>query len=253
MSSSTELYLYQYTCDNETGNPYKEEWRNSEDTVPSHCITDSSHTISNIHIVDTMTNDTVKIDENDSGTGGSYCAETKNMVIPANSTETFDYTYPFPVSVLSIEFHVKNQQNDEVELHVAPDTTIGMITSPVSIGDTVINVSSTVIQYTKKGYYIKLFDGTNMNDLGRVVNIDIDNDTITLENAATYSFALTPTYIVQTIKMIPHLVIGPDGRYMIGESKIGGSILPTDTVIRVVYKNTSDVEHSFYPMIEYLY
>lgn len=118
-----------------------------------------------------------------------------------------------------------------------------------------ISVSSTVITHTKIGFYIKLYDGTNQDDVGRVLSKDTVNNYIYVEKNLTNSFsASTPTYIQQTIYVIKDYEIGLPQEHTIGESKIGGSYIPTDTIVRVYYENKhATQDKTFIGVTELLY
>lgn len=197
-----------------------------------------------------------EIMEENTKTGGHYAAESLVCSIPATTGwHEFDFSWPVPISILSAEWINDSAfSGDEAQMIVAPDTIIGTITVDVSASASTIDVSQTVIDNTAVGYWVLLDDGTNADDCGRVTSVDEDNLKITVEIPTTNSFlASTPTYVKQTIKMVPSLKLSSSGRHQLGESKIGGSHLPANTTVRVRYNNSDGLAKEFKVIIEYLY
>lgn len=118
-----------------------------------------------------------------------------------------------------------------------------------------ISVNSTVIQNVQIGYYLKLDDGIKNSDLLLVVSKDIYNNKVYVENNINNSYAAsTPTYIKKTVSIFKEYHLGEPCNHVIGESKIGGSYIPTDTIIRVIYDNKSiDTDKTLIGRVEYLY
>lgn len=118
-----------------------------------------------------------------------------------------------------------------------------------------IPVSQTVIDNAKIGYEFKVDDLTNSNDVERVIGIDKINNKIYVEKNITNSFsALSPTYMRQTVYILKNYIIGEPWEQEIGTSKIGGSHVPTDTLITIKYNNTSTTEDvNFVGRVEFLY
>ena len=178
-------------------------------------------------------------------TGGHFRAMTHKVYTPPNSTSVTDFTYPYPIVAFALHFTPrKENEGDVVNMYVAPDTIVGAITADVSVSDTVINVSQTVIDTVKAGYLIDLFaPPSTIEDLGAITTVNKTNNTITVTTAATQALAAaTPTYVRFSIRYIENYTIHtPNVPYSIGESKIGGSYVPTGTTIRVTYENKAPV------------
>lgn len=245
------VYYYKVYCETESIYVYK--W----DTItPTTCPNNNTHTINNtsISILSSIQKNKVIVSEEDTPTGEHYKSVSYKISAPVG-VSNHDYTFPYPVSALAISFNtISDNIDDELEVIVGPDITVGSITADVNASDTVITVSSSVIDYIELGFYVQIDDGTNIDDLGVVTSIDKNNLTITVETAATQSFAAsTPTYVKMSVKVIDNFIFGPSGRYVLGDSKIGGSYVPTNTVVRVKYINNGGSTTDFYPVIEYLY
>ncbi len=60
-------------------------------------------------------------------------------------------------------------KNDIVNVVADPEVTIGTLTANANIGETVLNVSSTVTDNAIKGMDVQLTDGVNTEELGRII------------------------------------------------------------------------------------
>jgi len=195
-------------------------------------------------------------EEGEQKTGKRFQASTFDVPIEAGTAGAMtckEFTYPIPICILAAQISPSAYcVGDWWELHVAPDTVIGSLASDVTAGDTEIFVSQTVLDNTAVGYFLKLADGTNTDDLGRV--IEVRGSSVVVETAAVNGFAAaTPTYVKQTIKMIYDYKIFQADRITIGESKVGGSYVPAGTVLRVCYTNETTGAKEFNAKVEYLY
>ena len=189
-------------------------------------------------------------------TGGNYRAISKSIDVGANETKIDDNVWPyFDISALAIEFMTDAEnQGDNLEMIVGPDTVIGVITSNVDISDNVINVNQTVIDNISVGFRVNLFDGVNTEELGCVTGVDKDNKTITTEISSTTAFVASPTTFVRiNAYVIEDYTIGKPGRWVIGDSKIGGRHVKKGTVVRIIYHNNEAVAKNFTAQLEYLY
>lgn len=199
------------------------------------------------------------IQEENIPTGGHYQAKGFEIVVPASDPvgdiTDLEFSFPYPISLLSCEYATtENMDGDRMCLSIAPDTTVGSLSSNADIDDTVISVSESMMQYMESGYCLKLSDGTNENDLGAIVGIDRVNNTVTVENSLTNNFlASTPTYVKRSVKMVPCIYIQGNSRVQLGESKIGGSYIPANTTFKVQYENNEGSAKKFRFIFEYLY
>lgn len=200
----------------------------------------------------------IKIAEesDNANTGGTFQAKGFEFDIQANTDiQKFDISFPFPISLFSAEWiHKPGMDGDKADFIINPDTTIGTITSDVSIGDTVINVSQTVVDNTTVGRELKLFDGTNTDDLGCVIAIDTDNLTVTVEKAATQNFTFEnpTTYVKQNIYMVKGIFMEDYSMVQLGKDVVGGSYIPANYVLRLNYHNNGTAK-KFRIILEYKY
>lgn len=190
-------------------------------------------------------------------TGGHFQARGIAVDIPAivGWYDFPDLSWPFPVSVLSADAFAKSENNkDTIEFLVAPDTIVGAVIADVTTSDTILNVQQSVIDNMQLGYWVGLYDGINTDSCGRCLNIDSINSQITVETAPTNAYAaVSPTYVRMTNKMACEIELTEGHRMVLGESKIGGSYLPANTVMRLRYNNRDGVAKRFAFVLEYLY
>jgi hypothetical protein len=193
-------------------------------------------------------------EDQDNKTGGHYRSYGIEFSVASGETGLYDFSFPYDIALLSASLHTHGlNSGDHLTFKVAPNTTVGTLVSAVSPGDTVIGVSQTVIDNTWTGSYITLNDGTN-SEMQYITNVDDDNNQITLSASATNSFEVSsPTYLQATVCMAEHIYLVPDTRFILGESKIGGSHIPANTTIRVEYYNSGQIEVDVRPSFEFLY
>lgn len=251
-----KLLKYRYYCSSESTNI--EEWREESEGAPTQCKNDSGHTIdsSSIVIIETRADNIVKIQEESVLTGEHFSSTQVKLSCAANSWTEVDVSFPFPVSLLDAQFIVSSEnKDDEIEAIALPDKIIGTITADVAVNDTEITVSQTVIDNTAVGRNLKLDDGTNSEDLGKVLSIDKTNLKITVENGAANAYtASTPTYCKADVYFVENFTLGHPGRHTVGQGKIGASPLPANEVLRLRYNNKhASNAKDFYIQIDYLY
>jgi hypothetical protein len=247
---ATDVYKYRVYCD--TDSKYEYVWAESEPTTcPANPV---SHTIDQDKtvVVEVREDSQIKIKEEDTPTGAHYQARSFEIDVPAQTGSfSLDFSFPFPITLFSAEWiNLSCSEGDVAQFQVAPDTVVGTLTSDMLSGSTAFTGSQA--SYAEVGYYFELTDGTNTADMGRVVSVD--DDVVTCEYGSEYNFsASSPTYTKRTVKMVPHVYLQSQGRVQLGESKIGGSYIPANTNLRVVYQNNCGMAKTFSFLMEYLY
>lgn len=248
----SELIIYKWSLWCVTDQKIEYVW---SDIEPHVCPTDHTHEIDQetVSIIDQMTQNVVKIKEESIVTGGNFKCETRKITISANSTNHMDTSFKYPVSVYNFTFRTKDQnEGDLIEMHIAPNTLVGIFTTDTLIGNNILTVSNTAINVLMIGYHVSTIIEGNSIDLGTIININKNTNQITLsQNLAQDITNGLP--ILMTIKVIENYEIGPAGAYVIGEGKIGGFSIPANTLIRVVYTNLTAVEKSAIAKFEYSY
>lgn len=175
------------------------------------------------------------------GIGSPSDFSTSGTTIVLNTTYR-DFSHPYNVGVLSYSFiSDETHKIDAAEVHVYPEKIIGELTADVTIGDTILNVSSTVIENMKIGFMCILSDGNINECLGHVLNIDKVNSQITIQIAAVYGYsAISPTYVKLSVLMLKADRIGAAGPHKLGTDKLGSSLVRKNETVRVFYNNFSE-------------
>ena len=188
-------------------------------------------------------------------TNGHYQARSESMEISQQGITTHDVEWPIPIVLFTGAFVIKNENlNDEASVEIGPDTIVGIITSDVAENDTIISVSQSVIDNVDPGYYVKLYDGANTSSLARVLSKDKEALTLTVETASDNAFsASSPTYVMQTVRMVTSFKMCAEGQITLGHGKIGGSNIPAGTKLRLIYDNKTTDSKEFGFQIEYTY
>lgn len=255
--STVTLYKYRVFCVTEQA--YKIVWSGQE---PTTCPDNSSDTINSLltTIIDEISTAQIKIKEENIPTGGNYQASTaafENMTGATGASFVVDKSWPHPISALNISVEVSQDNfGDMMEVVVGPDTIIGVLTASADAGATGLNVSQTVIDNTSIGYYLELVEGVTTHNCGRVIAIDHVNNVIQPEIPPEVSFsAASPTYVRQSVFVVKDFKCGMPQKYDIGATKIGGSYVPANTIVRGIYtlNNPTESPKNFIAMIEYLY
>jgi len=249
---ATVVNQYRVYCVTES--EYQYVWGTVE---PTTCPNNNSHTITSSAtvIVSKVESKDVIITQEIIPTGGSYRAETRKLTMVGNDTVQDDRAWLFPANALAIQFHTSAENiGDTVTLAIAPNTTVGILTSDVAVNDTILNVSSTVTDFIRVGYELTLTDGINTEVLGVVVNVNPGAGQVTVETACPTAFAAaTPTYVQQTVYFIKDFYLQGPYTYKLGDTTIGSSYIPTGTIVRIKYTNNSAAAKTFVGIVELFY
>jgi hypothetical protein len=101
-----------------------------------------------------------------------------------------------------------------------------------------LTVSDTVIEQTSVGYDIKLMEGANVSDMGRVLYVKPAAKIIYLEGNPSFNHSpLSPTYVGQRVYFLRDYIVDKTWERNIGDSKIGGASIPKDVYIHAEYYN----------------
>lgn len=247
------IYKYRIYCDTEQQFVYT--W---SETAPTKCPTNTNHLINSasITVVDEKSDNEITIKQESTPTGGNFRTETWSITAPAGPdvTTTVTRSWPLSISCMELKFiSTAEHTGDLITIEVPKNKTCGTITAPVAPGNTIISVTQSAINVIAVGFFCSITDGTNTNNLGRILSIDKINKTITVETAATTAFAVgTPTLVQLTIQQVA-IEIGEPGTYVLGDSTIGGSYLPANEVVYVTYTNKGSQQKKLVMYYEYLY
>ena len=186
------LYRWRVYCT--TDSKYEYTWRSESEGAPTTCPVNTAHTIdaSQNRIVQARKPDVIELKDEKTPTGGNPQLHSVAFDALPNQVTSNTWQSPFAINIIS-SYTMPGTENigDLLTVEVGSNTTIGTITADVGISDTVITVGKSVIDNIALGYWVRLDDATNQEDLGRVINVDKTNLQITVETASTQAFVAT--------------------------------------------------------------
>lgn len=199
----------------------------------------------------------VKVVEENSDTGiintqGHYQATSIVLDIPALvGTYSTDLIYPYYISITSAQWFCNIESlGDVASFVIAPDTLIGTITQDANSGDTIIHVSDSVLSNIQLGYEVKVGN----DELGKTYDVDMINKTITTEIALQNSYSASEaTFVFITVNVVDKFLYTGVGLVEIGDAKIGSSLIPPNTTMRVIYNNINGLAKKIAIFIDYSY
>ena len=240
--TAKQVDRYRLFCNTESA--YQYIWSNS---LPSVCPNNNTHTIdiNTVSIVDSVSSAAVEVVQQ-SGTGGNYTCQSFCFDIPANSTVTEQYSWPYPISVSTMHFTSDiTQIGDLVSGVISPHTVIGTLAADLPATGTILSVTPSVVQSAITGTLATVTDGTNTIDLGNFHNINTTNNTVCVQLAPDAPFAATsPTRVMMSFQNIS-LEIGQPGLYTFGSQQLKGASMPANTIMQITYTNTGQTLKRF--------
>jgi hypothetical protein len=225
------------------------------DSVPTHCPTNTSHEISSttISIIDSVDNKTVNVIQEAKPTGGNYRVRSGRMNITQTGLTTQELTFPYLISVLTITPYSTTANNDdELSVIVTPNTPIGVLTTNADTPDTVLNVNSTVIDNIMVGYYVYIIKNNTQIEVGECIDIDKVNNTITLDTPINELFT-AGDYVGINIYLMRNFELYGDTAYELARKTIGSSSVETNLIVRIVYNNKTNDNKTLRYIYEHLY
>jgi len=235
---ATTVNQYKIYCITE--DVYVEGWGETEPTV---CYNNNTHTVNSnsVQLIQTISTEIMKIKEDSIDIPRNVWI--KDIVftnIPSNTTQEQSYTFPFPVSMYSFTFSTDDtNRGDQISIANNPDTNLGLITQNITAGDTTIYPPAAFFSFGWHGFYIKVTDGTNLDDLGYVESLDPVNGSIVVSEPAVNNYSSTNTVFTMTLFTMKDLMLGAPGVFKYGEDVIGGATVPAGTVTKIIYKNNT--------------
>lgn len=209
--------------------------------------------LSSITIIDSVNSNSVNIIQHTDGIQGLYRVESKSLFIPSRQTVSEDVTYDIPISILSMTFTTTKQNTgDMINCYIAPNTTIGFITNNISNGDTIIHVSPTVITNIKRGYVVTITNGTIILNMGECISINTVNNTIKC-NIQSNSNINAGAFLQITVHNVKNFLVGPPSSISFNSKTLESTLIPANTIMRIVYQNNSNIDTMFYRMLEFYY
>lgn len=255
--SVSQVKLWRCWCDTESA--FVQVW--SPD-VPTTCPNNNTHTIdqNKTVVIESISKNEVQIQEELVSTQGIYRYQGHKYTIPAGTnpgeTTIINLEWDYPITLLNGHFDASlDQIGDVIDGWVVPNTPIGYVTGNVNVGDTVIPVSATVLQYMYIGYTVLIDDGVNSVELGECIGKDIINNTITVQNATTAAFSPpspNPAYVKIIVKVVDQNYVAANDRYEFAKKKVGGKTIQ-NCKFQINYKNNSGTQKDFSFGLEFMY
>lgn len=246
-----QVNRYRVFCTTES--QYIYDWN---DKAPTSCPNNNTHSIDtdSISIVDSVRSQSVNIIQEEGPTGGNYSCESYSMSIPPGQSTIQTLTWPFNISIASVHFTTDTTHvGDCVTSLIAPNTTIGVTTTAVNTGDTLFNVSTSVIQNIKIGMCVSLTDGSSVADVSKVYSIDAVANVIKCQSPTTVTFP-QPGVAVRICYQNIKLQLGPPQNYTLGSNQIKSAFLPANTDLSVEYINKDEtIGKTFSFFLQYYY
>lgn len=230
----TTIYKFQIYCSTEQ--TWKYVWGTDSD-IPVSCPTDTSHSVdtSSITIAQKISENEVIVNQ---PTQGTFMCECVPITIPGGlpgAITEHDVVFDTKILLWTTDFHANSEHvGDDFDVIVGPNTLIGMVAADASIGDTTIQVTTTVTDNVVSGMYIATPD----TDLGKVVQVNKISGTITLKNPIGSSIVAN-TGLLLNVYLGKHICIDAIDTYTFGEKGFQGKIVPAGTTFRMVYTNST--------------
>lgn len=165
---------------------------------------------------------------------GYYSVNTVSFNCPANTTTTYDYSFDYDIVLIGGSVLCENvNQGDVLTVCLTPELVVGIITSPVSIGDTIINVNSTVIDYIFKGMEIVLG-----SEKYKIKNVDILTSTLELCTSATAAYTVM-TYVRRNVYVLNQILLPSNRNLNFGTLNPSQTFIPAGYLFRFIYTNNN--------------
>jgi hypothetical protein len=143
-------------------------------------------------------------------------------------------------------------------VYVYIDTNIiGVMTTPNGVNQTWITVASPAFKELYRGRYINLFSHNQcISDMRLIVYQDHINQRVRIDQP--FNISLTPSeelpvYIQMSMKTVDNLELDKNISLSVGQGTIGGSYIPTDVVLFLVYKRNKSTSARIRYNYEILY
>jgi len=164
-----------------------------------------------------------------------------------------EFFFSYPIVLLSVLIPTAGLNNgDKANFSVGP-LTLGQITADVVAGEDVIAVEESVPGNCGVGDFLSLDDGSNSEE-HICIEKNLEALTVKLAQGVENGYLVSgPTYVKLTKKMGIDIELCSGVKYDFGKSKIGGSFIPANTVVRVAYTNTGTGSVRVRPVLEIMY
>lgn len=225
-------------------------------TTPTNCPNNNSHNINvdTTTIIESVSSHNVNVLQSSLGfTNQNYQVEGFEIVISANSTVNKDVSWPFNISIMTMNFQPSEDNiGDIINGFASPNTTIGVITANITQNVSVLNVNSTVLQYIKTGYVVNLTDSIQNINMGLCINIDTINSRITCSISSNTNMGIG-SYVQVSRQIIKNIKFKSNNTIHLANKILNSSSFPANTIARLVYTNNSNIDKTFSFFTEYEY
>lgn len=252
--STNKVNQWRIYCNTESAWSYG--WLADGSAAPTTCFNNTAHTVNlnSPSIVNSISQDIVKISQEKVSTQGNFINETFSFTAAGSTTTTSSIQFPYTINLLAVFIRVSsNNIGDTFSATVDPGV-YGTITSSLAIGVTVIPVDSTIINDFNIGYGMKLtrLSDNTTQDLGVVTAIDNNAVTITVTNATTQTFNLGDKVSIY-IWGIRNMIFVNAETIDVGRSVLGSTYIPSEAIIYPKYVNNGLSAKTMVYTLEYLY
>jgi hypothetical protein len=229
---------YKIYCNTE--NKYVEGWSQES---PITCYNNNSHSVNldSIQVLEVISSDVVSVKEDKIIIARNVWLKHIEFINVESQTSQDQYfTFDIPVSMYSFTFVTDDtNRGDDFTIAINPDTTLGLITTNITAGDTTLSAPPALLMYGTLGFELKVTDGTNTDELGIITNINKTTGIVTFKNPAVHSFSSVNTVVKMTYYTAKNLRFWAAGVTKWGEDVIGGSAPPIGTVAKFTYRNNT--------------
>lgn len=227
---------------------------------PTVCYENNTHEVNpnSISLISSVSNNKVfveneQIPDGYEATGGNYKCHTVRVSVQPNETKIHVISEPIPMCINVIQLNITTQNiGDVISLVTLPNTVIGTLRSNIETGTTVIPINAGTIPYLKKGFNLKISNGTDVDELGQIIIIDSENLTVTVRTATTRAYLAESTIMTERI-IIDSFYMCLVGQQEFGRAKLGSSYVPANSTTHIIYKNNSNEAKEFTAYYEHYF
>ena len=222
-------------------------WQLSSSGTPTTCFTNAAHTINPDSMVCELeigpTATSIVQDSNGVTKGRIRYKGFEFSNIAPSTTSVQNIVWKFPVSVKAVMIRSSDSNEGDIldcyRYYQSYIHASAALTQAVAIGDTTIylNPYFTLSPACTPGVRLVLDNGTNLQDLGDI--IDVYSDRVVVSTAAAYAFATSGTAIKFSIAIAEGIKFGPGDRYDFGNETQGSSLFTKNSAVTIVYTNNS--------------
>lgn len=149
-----------------------------------------------------------------------------------------DVVFPFDINIIAAEFYVDiddwtKEDYFEAWSITAGDLSIGALTAPAAQSDTIVNVSPTVFETCRPGYYVQFADQAE-DKMYRVDSMDSGAGTITLNEELENAVDAGKTIHLRC-PFVPRKYVKDSASCCIGDLQEGSSPLYAGDILRIHY------------------